>query len=251
MSTTGEITFALRRFTGRPGSLEVSGDWDGARVRRARLVITAYGRRHRLTAHTVSEDPWTAHYAFAGDPADVTAAELQAGRVVIDLPLPEGSAGDPPPPATAAGADVIDLRAAVEAAAAAEQSLRAAVTSAAGELRPATEEAERIATDLPLVTEEATRAAADLRSAIAEAERAAAELRAATQEAGRTRAELPATEPPAPAARRAPLPARAGWRAAAPRPPQRERTWLDRVAELGVVAALAVPVLTVLAVLLS
>ncbi len=91
MPAVGEVSFELERFEWTADDrLEVVGRWNGVRGRRiARpaLTVEAGGRRQRLTGTQVSEEPWSASFAWSGD--DIAGAELEIGRtLVVELPPP-------------------------------------------------------------------------------------------------------------------------------------------------------------------
>ena len=333
MSTTDAVTFALRRFAAGDGVLELSGDWGGPHPRRPRLVLTASGRRRRLAPATVSDEPWSAVYPFTGAPATISSAELVAGRLVVELPLPAppgvplgemggigvppgetgegtptagaadlgvplgemgGRAPSPAPPGVPFGelgegavrapaADVIDLRAAVEAAEDAERRLGLAAARAAdasagarGELQRLLEAASRARAELAAATERAGLARTELEQAAArERERleAAAQLAARERERLEAAAQLAAQERERldAAAQRAasereelqaaaqqlrdlpaqapPPPVALRPRERRPLPARRAPSRLDRLADAALVVALAAPVLVILAVL--
>jgi hypothetical protein len=79
-----DVSFDLERFRWvEEGRLEVVGRWSGLRSRRGRPVLNVGGRR--VSGQVLSEDPWRAVFAYEGD-AD--GAELEMGRIVVDLPRP-------------------------------------------------------------------------------------------------------------------------------------------------------------------
>jgi hypothetical protein len=94
-----EIAFELECFEWADERLEVAGRWRGLAGRRvARPVLsvdTEAGRRKRLVAlpgghFGAAEESWRASFAWPGDPAEITAAELEVGGyVVVELPLPD------------------------------------------------------------------------------------------------------------------------------------------------------------------
>jgi chromosome segregation ATPase len=91
MPAVGEVSFELERFEWTADDrLEVVGRWNGIRGRRiARpaLTVDAGGRRQRLSGTQVSDDPWCASFAWAGE--DIAGAELEIGRtLVVELPPP-------------------------------------------------------------------------------------------------------------------------------------------------------------------
>ena len=91
MPAAGEVSFELERFEWTADDrLEVVGRWNGIRGRRiARpaLTVEAGGRRQRLSGSQVSEEPWSASFAWSGD--DIAGAELEIGRtLVVELPAP-------------------------------------------------------------------------------------------------------------------------------------------------------------------
>jgi len=79
-----DVSFDLERFRWvEEGRLEVVGRWTGLRGRGRRPVLTVGGRR--VGGHVLSEDPWRAEFEYQGE-AD--GAELEVGRIVVDLPRP-------------------------------------------------------------------------------------------------------------------------------------------------------------------
>ena len=94
-----EIAFELECFEWADERLEVAGRWKGLAGRRLnRPVLTVEadgGRRKHLVAlpgdHIgAAEGTWRAAFDWPGDPAEITAAELEVGgSVVVDLPLPD------------------------------------------------------------------------------------------------------------------------------------------------------------------
>src|SRR3954467_15799722 len=79
-----DVSFDLERFRWvEEGRLEVVGRWTGLRGRRGRPVLSVGGRR--VSGQVLSDDPWRAVFAYEGD-AD--GAELELGRIVVDLPRP-------------------------------------------------------------------------------------------------------------------------------------------------------------------
>jgi chromosome segregation ATPase len=79
-----DVSFDLERFRWvEEGRLEVVGRWTGLRSRRGRPVLHVGGRR--VSGQVLSEDPWRAVFAYEGE-AD--GAELEVGRIVVDLPRP-------------------------------------------------------------------------------------------------------------------------------------------------------------------
>lgn len=79
-----DVSFDLERFRWvEEGRLEVVGRWTGLRARRGRPVLTVGGRR--VSGQVLSDDPWRAVFAYEGE-AD--GAELEIGRIVVDLPRP-------------------------------------------------------------------------------------------------------------------------------------------------------------------
>jgi hypothetical protein len=94
-----EVAFELECFEWADERLEVAGRWKGMGGRRiARPVLTVDtegGRRRRLVALPggqlgAAADGWRAAFAWPGDPAEITGAELEVGgNVVVDLPLPD------------------------------------------------------------------------------------------------------------------------------------------------------------------
>jgi hypothetical protein len=97
MAHTAEVVFALERFEwAADDRLEVVGRWEGLddrRKGRATLsVVEAGGRRRRLHAlpggPEPGEQPWRAEFAWDGNGAGLAGAELELGRLVVELPPP-------------------------------------------------------------------------------------------------------------------------------------------------------------------
>ena len=94
-----EVAFELDCFEWADERLEVAGRWKGLAGRRLnRPVLTIEtdgGRRKHLAAlpgghFGAAEESWRAAFGWPGDPAEITAAELEVGgSVVVDLPLPD------------------------------------------------------------------------------------------------------------------------------------------------------------------
>src|SRR5688500_15720527 len=94
-----EVAFELECFEWADERLEVAGRWKGLAGRRLNrpvlTVETDSGRRKHLVAMPgghlgAPEDSWRASFAWPGDPAEITGAELEVGgKVVVDLPLPD------------------------------------------------------------------------------------------------------------------------------------------------------------------
>src|SRR5215217_1438487 len=132
MAPVREVAFELECFEWAEERLEVAGRWKGLgprRLNRPVLTIeTDTGRRKRIVAMPgghmgAAGETWRASFAWPGDPAEITGAELEVGgNVVVDLPLPDrrrrrrkrshaadGAAGD-----EATRAEIVALRAQVE-----------------------------------------------------------------------------------------------------------------------------------------
>jgi predicted nucleic acid-binding Zn-ribbon protein len=124
-----EVAFELECFEWADERLEVAGRWKGLAGRRlARPVLTVdteSGRRKRLLAipgghFGTAGESWRAAFDWPGDPAEITAAELEVGgNVVVDLPLPDRRRRRRKRPAADPGdealhAEVVALRAQVE-----------------------------------------------------------------------------------------------------------------------------------------
>ena len=174
MPAAGEVSFELERFEWTADDrLEVVGRWNGIRGRRiARpaLTVEAGGRRQRLSGSQVSEEPWSASFAWSGD--DIAGAELEIGRtLVVELPAPRRRRRR-----TGASAES-DLRAQVE-----ELKLTAAALRAERDRLAAALESQQ-----DQLTEERDRLAAELEARgddAAERDRLAAELAARDEAAG-------------------------------------------------------------------
>ena len=99
MAPVREVAFELECFEWAEERLEVAGRWKGLgahRLNRPVLTVdTEGGRRKRIVAmpggHVgVAGEIWRAAFAWPGDPAEITGAELEVGgRLVVDLPLPD------------------------------------------------------------------------------------------------------------------------------------------------------------------
>ncbi len=82
-----DVSFDLERFRWvEEGRLEVVGRWSGLRGRRGRPVLNVGGRR--VAGQVAAEDPWRAIFLYDGDPGAMDGAELELGRIVVDLPRP-------------------------------------------------------------------------------------------------------------------------------------------------------------------
>ena len=94
-----EVAFELECFEWADERLELAGRWQGLAGRRLTGPVlsldTGSGRRKRLVAMPgghfgAAEESWRATFAWPGDPAEITGAELEVGgNVVVDLPLPD------------------------------------------------------------------------------------------------------------------------------------------------------------------
>ena len=94
-----EVAFELECFEWADERLELAGRWKGLAGRRLTGPVlsldTGSGRRKRLVAMPgghfgAAEESWRATFAWPGDPAEITGAELEVGgNVVVDLPLPD------------------------------------------------------------------------------------------------------------------------------------------------------------------
>ena len=99
MAPVREVAFELERFEWSEERLEVAGRWKGLgqhRLDRPVLTVdTDAGRRKRIVAMPgghmgVTGETWRASFAWPGDPAEITGAELEVGgNLVVDLPLPD------------------------------------------------------------------------------------------------------------------------------------------------------------------
>src|SRR5829696_5447193 len=99
MAPVREVAFELECFEWAEERLEVAGRWKGLgahRLNRPVLTVeTDGGRRKRIVAmpggHVgVAGDTWRASFAWPGDPAEITGAELEVGgSLVVELPLPD------------------------------------------------------------------------------------------------------------------------------------------------------------------
>src|ERR687890_2608384 len=99
-ATSSEVDFELERFERtQPERVEIAGRWFGLRGRRfvrPVLNLQAAGGRRRLIAlleHKpwAADDgqPWVAAFAWHGEPAQLSAAELSvAPSVAVELPPP-------------------------------------------------------------------------------------------------------------------------------------------------------------------
>jgi predicted nucleic acid-binding Zn-ribbon protein len=94
-----EVAFELECFEWAEERLEVAGRWKGLAGRRLNrpvlTVETEGGRRKHVVAMPgghfgAPDESWRATFAWPGDPAAITGAELEVGgNVVVDLPLPD------------------------------------------------------------------------------------------------------------------------------------------------------------------
>jgi len=94
-----EVAFELECFEWADERLELAGRWKGLAGRRLAGPVlsldTESGRRKRLVAMPgghlgAAEESWRATFAWPGDPAEITGAELEVGgNIVVDLPLPD------------------------------------------------------------------------------------------------------------------------------------------------------------------
>ncbi|HTE61373.1 MAG TPA: hypothetical protein VK631_13560 [Solirubrobacteraceae bacterium] len=99
MAPVREVAFELERFEWSEERLEVAGRWKGLgqhRLDRPVLTVdTDAGRRKRIVAMPgghmgVTGETWRASFAWPGDPAEISGAELEVGgNLVVDLPLPD------------------------------------------------------------------------------------------------------------------------------------------------------------------
>jgi len=99
MAPVREVAFELECFEWAEERLEVAGRWKGLgphRLNRPVLTLeTEGGRRKRVVAMPgghmgVAGETWRAAFAWPGDPAEITGAELEVGgSLVVDLPLPD------------------------------------------------------------------------------------------------------------------------------------------------------------------
>jgi hypothetical protein len=99
MAPVREVAFELECFEWAEERLEVAGRWKGLgphRLNRPVLTVeTDTGRRKRIVAMPGGHlgapgETWRASFAWPGDPAQITGAELEVGgNLVVDLPLPD------------------------------------------------------------------------------------------------------------------------------------------------------------------
>jgi TolA-binding protein len=99
MAPVREVAFELECFEWAEERLEVAGRWKGLgphRLNRPVLTVdTDTGRRKRIVAMPgghlgAAGETWRASFAWPGDPAEITGAELEVGgNLVVDLPLPD------------------------------------------------------------------------------------------------------------------------------------------------------------------
>jgi hypothetical protein len=99
MAPVHEVAFELECFEWAEERLEVAGRWTALGAHRLnRPVLTVYtdsGRRKRIVAMPgghmgVAGETWRAMFAWSGDPAEITGAELEVGgSLVVELPLPD------------------------------------------------------------------------------------------------------------------------------------------------------------------
>jgi predicted nucleic acid-binding Zn-ribbon protein len=194
-----EIAFELECFEWADERLEVAGRWKGLAGRRLnRPVLTVEvdgGRRRHLVAlpggHLgVAEDIWRAAFEWPGDPADITAAELEVGgSVVVDLPLPDRRRRRRRRPAAEAGDEALRAEAGV---------LRAQVERLRGELAARERENMQLSAQLEArtgeedVVAEAGAPTVEIERLSSEQQELTAELQRLAGERDRTRAELSA-----------------------------------------------------------
>src|SRR5215207_5502688 len=99
MAPVREVAFELECFEWAEERLEVAGRWKGLgphRLNRPVLTVeTDGGRRKRIVAMPgghlgVAGETWRATFAWPGDPAEISGAELEVGgSLVVELPLPD------------------------------------------------------------------------------------------------------------------------------------------------------------------
>jgi hypothetical protein len=99
MAPAREVAFELECFEWAEERLEVAGRWKGVghhRLDRPVLTVdTDGGRRKRIVAMPgghmgVTGETWRASFAWPGDPAEISGAEMEVGgNLVVDLPLPD------------------------------------------------------------------------------------------------------------------------------------------------------------------
>ena len=152
-----EVAFELECFEWADERLEVAGRWKGLAGRRLTGPVlsldTESGRRKRLVAMPgghfgAAEESWRARFAWPGDPAEITGAELEVGgNVVVDLPLPDRRRRRRKRPAADAGDDA--LRAEVGALRAQVERLRAELAGRERENMQLRAELEEDADELP------------------------------------------------------------------------------------------------------
>ncbi len=193
-----EVAFELECFEWADERLELAGRWQGLAGRRLTGPVlsldTGSGRRKRLVAMPgghfgAAEDSWRATFAWPGDPAEITGAELEVGgNVVVDLPLPDRRRRRRKRPAVDPGDDA--LRGEVSA-------LRAQVERLRAELAGRERENMQLHAQLDADDDEAPGAAAEAGAPTVEIERLTsqreelnAELERLAGERDRTRAEL-------------------------------------------------------------
>ena len=181
-------SFELARFEWvDPTRLEVEGTWNGvSRLRaRAALVIEVDGRRRRLKAlpaDTGTPEKWSAAFGWDGDDIPrLHGAELEVGRIVVDLPRPRSSKARAQLPREPIPATTRDDKDAGPGRAEAERII-AALDSARAEAEEARETLTRVRAE----RDELRAGTADLDALRAERD----ELRARGEEADGLRAEV-------------------------------------------------------------
>jgi predicted nucleic acid-binding Zn-ribbon protein len=193
-----EVAFELECFEWADERLEVAGRWKGLAGRRLNrpvlTVETEGGRRKHLVAlpgghFGAAEESWRAAFAWPGDPAEITGAELEVGgNVVVDLPLPDRRRRRRKRQAVDAGDEL--LRAEIVALRGQVERLRAEMAGREREnmqLRSRLDE-----DDEPLAVAGAGEATVEIDRLAGERDELSAELERLAEERDRTRAELSA-----------------------------------------------------------
>jgi hypothetical protein len=148
--------------------LEISGRWRGVRPARfSRPHLSADGRRLRATGSGIDGDTWWARFPWPDPPPST--ADIEAGNVVVSLPLaklaaatsrpaslPARRAESSPSPEAPSPTDPENLRAQLAAEAAA---LRSELTAAEQRAAEAEARAQRLAREVDTLHEEFTAAA--------------------------------------------------------------------------------------------
>jgi hypothetical protein len=195
-----EIAFELECFEWADERLEVAGRWKGVAGRRLnRAVLTVEvegGRPKHLVAlpgghFGAADEDWRAAFAWPGDPAEITGAELEVGgNVVVDLPLPDRRRRRRRRPAADAGDEA--LRAEATALRAQVERLRAELAGRERENMQLHAELDEDEGDAREAEAGAGAATVEIERLVGERQELTAELERLAGERDRTRAQLSA-----------------------------------------------------------